>query len=247
MLLVALRSPPFDAPLVANIATALHLTPADVRPRTTGPGPWVLSIANEGLDEGVARLASLGIHAVLVDPALTPTDDDRVLARSLTITKTQLLVTDGGGVTHACPWPSLALLQRGTRNSTTRQTTKTTQRKLSMGRALLTGGLSLTKKEVVEETKTTLLSERFVLLSRNDGESDVMLYERRVNYQFLGPAMQASSFANLQSAVALILTHQPVPEDARVATPGFVGRLPKTRVDPVDLALHLAQLVNVVN
>lgn len=246
MLLVALRSPPFDPDVVTKVAEALDLTPADVRPRTTGPGPWVLAVAADGevLHKGAARLAHLGIKAVVCDPGLVPTDEDRILARSLSFTATHMVVTDSAGVTHECLWSALSLLQRGTRYTSTQQTTKTTQRKLSVGRTLLTGGLLFTKKEVVEETKTQESSERFVLLHRNDGENDVMLYERRVNYQFLGPAMQASSFANLQSVVAAILARHPVPEDSRVAAPGFTGRLPKTRVDPIDLALYLTQLAN---
>jgi hypothetical protein len=246
MLLVALRSPPFTPEVMEKVATALSLTLADVRTRTTGPGPWVLAIAaqSEALEEAGARLAQLGIHAVVCDPLLVPSDEDRLLARSLTLTNAHLLVTDAAGVVHECPWPSLVLLQRGTRASTTRQTTTTTKTKFSVGRALVTGGLSFTKKEVVAETKTQDSSERFVLLHRNDGENDVMLYERRLNYQFLGPIMQVSSYANLQSVIVAILARWPVREDSRVATPGFTGRLPKTRVDPLDLALYLAQLAN---
>ena len=102
----------------------------------------------------------------------------------------------------------------------------------------------MTKKEVIEQTKKSERSERFVLLARNDGEKDLILYERRLNYQFLGSQMQASSFGNFELTVALLRSRTSAVVDERVTTPGFVGRLPKTRTDPADLALYLVQLAH---
>ena len=246
MLLVALKAPALTPALLSVVGEATGLSAADIRPRMSGPGPWVLAVSAtaEPLTAMLPLLAQLHVQALVCDPSVVPGDNDRVIVRNLAFGPSQLVATDGTGVEHACDYSAISLIQQGNRVHTNVETTKTTQRKFSAGRALLTGGLSLTKKEVITETKKTESSERFVLLSRNDGEPDLMLYERRLNYQFLGNQMQFSSFANLQSLIATITAKTTAVVDDRVNTPGFVGRLPKTRTDPADLALYLVQLAH---
>lgn len=244
MLLVVLQAPPLTVALMSDIASVTGLSAADVRTRMAGVAPWVLVVSANAdpLAEAQNALSKLQVRAMVCDPAVAPSDADRVIVRSLAIGPSYIKATDGAGQEHTCALQNVAMIQRGTRSSTSVQTTKTTERKFSAGRALLTGGLSLTKKEVIEQTKKTETNERFVLVARNDGEGDFMLYERRLNYQFLGAGMQASSYANLESVVALLKSHTAKDIDDRLAMPGFVGRLPKTRADPVDLALYLVQL-----
>lgn len=246
MLLVALKAPAITPVLLSVVAQATGLSAADVRPRMSGPGPWVLAVSAtaETLASMLLALEKLQVQALVCDPSVVPSDNDRVVVRNLAFGPSQLVATDGTGVEHSCNYSAISLIQQGSRVHTSVETTKTTQRKFSAGRALLTGGLSLTKKEVISETKKTETSERFVLLSRSDGEADLMLYERRLNYQFLGSQMQSSSFANLQSLVARIKEKTAAVVDDRVNTPGFVGRLPKTRTHPADLALYLVQLAH---
>ena len=246
MLLLALQVPAIEATWLAAVAAATGLTPADIRPRLAGPGPWVLAVSadSDALTGMVPALTKLQVRAVLCDPSLAPGDADRVIVRTLSFATGSFVATDVAGQGHACPYSSVSLIQPGTRVEVSTETIKTTQVKFSAARALLTGGLSLTKKEVIEQTKKSEHSERFVLLTRNDGENDLMLYERRLNYQFLGSQMQASSFGNFELTVALLRSRTAAVVDEKVTTPGFVGRLPKTRANPADLALYLVQLAH---
>lgn len=244
MLLVVLHGPPMTPPMVAAVAGATDLAAADVRQRLAGPGPWALAVAaeSEGLQTQANRLQRLGLRALVCDPSLVPEDGERIVARSLALLPTHLQITDASEQVHACPYSAIALIQAGNRAHTTAKTTETTERRISVGRALLTGGLSLTKKETVRVNTTVHSDERFVHLSRNDGGPDVMLYERRLNYKFLGDQLQPSSFANLQKVMAWLRERTGALVDERVATAGFSNRLPKVGVSPVDLALYLVQL-----
>jgi len=63
------------------------------------------------------------------------------------------------------------------------------------------------------------------------------------DYRFLGADKQPASHANLERTLVRLRALAPAaPVDDRVAKPGFVGGLPLTSCDPVDLALYLVTL-----
>jgi hypothetical protein len=135
------------------------------------------------------------------------------------------------------------LIQRGVRMSTTSEKVVTNERKLDVGKAMLSGGLMLTSKVKKETVHTQENREAFLLVARNDGEPDAIIYERRIDYRFLGTDKQPSSFANLEKTLARLRALSPaVPVDDRLTRPGFVTGLPLVSADPVDLGLFLVSL-----
>jgi len=238
---------PSDPALAARAAAVTQLAAADLRHRLQGTLPRVLMLAADGerLAQISERLEPLGFVTVVCDPRLAPTDAERVVARGLRLQRDACIAVDGTGAEHQCPWPALAVVQRGVRVS--RQTTreKTVERKFDVTRAVLSSGLILTRKEEKEVVRTTEASEPFALLQRNDGEPDIILYERRIDYRFLGGDMQPSSRANLETAVRRLRAAAPAAVyDDRVARPGFVGGLPafSGAADPVDQGLFAVSL-----
>jgi hypothetical protein len=116
-------------------------------------------------------------------------------------------------------------------------------RKLDIGKALLTSGLSITKKVETISERVTATKEPFLLLQRRDGRPDLMLYERRLNYQCLGRELQPSTFGNFTALSAKLRNLAPqAPLDDRIIRPGFLLGLPLMSVDPVDLALFLVTM-----
>src|SRR5213075_3173191 len=98
-----------------------------------------------------------------------PGDGDRVLAARVEIDPRaggELRATDAQGRTHACPGAAIALLQWGVRVKTESATVKTSERRLAMGKALLTGGLMLTKKVEKTAVQVTETREPFLLVQR---------------------------------------------------------------------------------
>jgi hypothetical protein len=188
-------------------------------------------------------LEALGFQVVTCDPEAVPGDGDRVVARAIELADRALVITDAQGDTHTCSRAAIGWFQRGRR--VLRKTTQVTssERRLDVGRALLTGGLVLTKKVEKTTTKTSETPDAFVLVQRTDGEPDIMLYERRLGYRFLGADMAASSRANLDLVHARLSALAPdAATDDRVGQPGFISAMPTTRADPVDLALLLVTL-----
>jgi hypothetical protein len=186
---------------------------------------------------------SLGFAVFSCDPAAAPRDEDRLLVRGIEVEAGAFAFLDGQGRRHACAGGAVSLIQRGVRVTTTAETVTTSERRLDVGKAILTGGLMVTGKVQRQSVRTEQTREPFVLLERSDGQPDAIVYERRVDYRFLGADKQPASHANLERTLARLHALAPdAPVDDRVARPGFVSGLPLTSTDPVDLALYLVTL-----
>ncbi len=245
MLLVVVSAPSLPDPL-ARAAAITGLSVADVQRRLAGILPRVLMLdADSGRLASIrAQLAPLGFVLVIVDVAQVPSDDQRIVARTLGLGAGELVVIEGVGAQkrYVIPAAAIDLLQRGARISSETKTTKSTERKVALGRAVMTGGLVLTKK--VEKTETQKLESRepFVLVGRCDGGPDVILYEKRLDYRFLGKDMQPTANGNLALTLTKIRALAPAaPFDDRAIRPGFVVGLPPVSAEPVDLAVHLVR------
>lgn len=166
-----------------------------------------------------------------------------MLVRGIEVEAGAFAFLDGQGRRHACAGGAVSLIQRGVRVTTTAETVTTSERRLDVGKAILTGGLMVTGKVQRQSVRTEQTREPFVLLERSDGQPDAIVYERRVDYRFLGADKQPASHANLERTLARLHALAPdAPVDDRVARPGFVSGLPLTSTDPVDLALYLVTL-----
>jgi hypothetical protein len=105
--------------------------------------------------------------------------------------------------------------------------------------------LILTKTVETESTRTSTERDPFLLLHRGDGQRDVICYGRRLDYGFLGAAMQPSSTANFEILLDRLRAWAPaVPVDDRTAQPGFLNGLPVSSEARVDLALWLVWLAH---
>lgn len=253
MFLAVFQIPAGPAALQDAAAVAgMHVV--DVRRRLVGMLPRVLlaDVDGERLAGACQALEARGFTAAVVDPASVPGDGQRIVARGLVLPPDapadRFLVIEGSGseTRHEVPIAAVTLLQRGARAEVETETVQTTERKLAPGRALLTGGLVMRKKVAKTTTQTRESHEPFLLLHRSDGGRDIVLYERKLGYRFLGSEMQPSSRGNFERTIACLraLTGD-VPLDARMARSGFVNGLAGSGADPVDLGLHLVRLAHV--
>jgi len=188
----------------------------------------------------VAALQAAGFVAFAGEVPAVSTDAQRIVARILELTEGGLVAVDGQGRRHACPAPAQEAILRGVRLVESTAIEKTTQRKLSLGRALVTGGLAVTRKVETTSERTTAEKEAFLLLQRRDGLPEIMLYERQLDYQCLGAGLQPSTFGNLTALLARLraLAPQAVLDD-RITRPGFLAGLPPLGLEPVDVAVFL--------
>lgn len=259
---------------IAAAAEATGLPPAELRFRLAGPLPRVLRVEPDAAraEEVAAALEAAGFGVLVLDPRAVPGDVDRVRARTLVLGAPRLTVidaageheapatgdpvarpsagrkvaaVDSGGEREEIDLGALALIQRGVRTSVTRHESTETHRRLDLPRALVSGGLILTKKVTTKSTRTTMADEAFLVLHRTDGGADVIIYESQIDYRCLGGDLQPSRAANFERLVARLRAAAPrVPYDDRAARPGFVSALPATVADPTDLALWLVLLAH---
>lgn len=206
----------------------------------TGTFPRILLRVAPDPEGLVASLQSEGFLAWATDPAQVPTDADRIRVRSLTWTAEGLVAQDDQGTPHPCPLAAIRLLQRGARLLTSTELEKTTTRKLDVGRAVLSGGMMLTKKVTQTTERITHAKEPFLLVQRADGAPDLVIYEHRMNYQCLGADMGQATLHNLLRLTTHFQARCPqAPLEDRVNRPGYVAGLPLLAADPVDLGLCL--------
>ncbi|MES1172223.1 MAG: hypothetical protein ABUL77_03210 [Bacteroidota bacterium] len=245
MLLIAARVPEASAAAVPEAARLTGLAVADVRTRLAGSLPRVLVVEPDAdrARDTAAALEALGFVMLVCDPRAIPVDDDRLVARALEWGPRDLTVIDAAGERQEIPAGSLVLIQQGVRTTATAEVTKKTVRHLDLTRALLTGGLLLTKKVETKSVKTTTTRDPFLVLHRGDGGLDVIIYERRVDYRFLGAELQPASAGNFARLLARLRAWAPrVPVDDRVGRPGFLSGLPVTPAVAVDCALWIVLL-----
>lgn len=237
---VAVASLPTDPDGVRRAADIAGIAQVDAARLLAGTPPRVLVRATQDGARIVAALAAAGFTAFVGEVAAIQGDKDRVVARNLDCASEGFVAVDGRGQRHVCPAASIAAFLRGHRTMETSELVKTTERKLDLGKALLTSGLAITKKVETTSERRTSSREPFILVQRNDGLPGIMLYEGRLNYQCLGPALQPSRSANFTALLArLRALAAGAPVDDRITRPGFLAGLPVLSVDPADLAVFL--------
>ncbi len=181
-----------------------------------------------GCGRSGAALEALGFRIFAAEVRQIPSDAQRIVARQLEWTNAGFTVTDGRGTRHDCPSATLALLQPGFRTAVQAEVVKTTERKFSLGRALATGGISISKKveKVTEQVSTS--RESYILVVRTGGLPGIMLYESRLNFQCLGAELKPFRHLNLKAVLERLRALGPVPVDDRTAQPAFLRGLPSS-------------------
>lgn len=246
-MLLAIFQIPADSTAFAHVAAAADMHIADVRHRLAGTLPRILLADTDGerVAAAATALATRGFSVAAIDPAGIPRDGQCIMARRLELGTDELGVIEGVGaeIRHVVPVSAILLVQRGRRVDVETETTETKERKLSAGRALASGGLLVHKTVKKTTTRTTEDHQSFARVQRSDGGQDVVLYEKKLDYRFLGSEMQPSSRGNFERTVVLLRALAPgAALDTRVSQPGFTNALGGFGVDPVDLGLHLVRL-----
>jgi len=98
------------------------------------------------------------------------------------------------------------------------------EKKFSAGRALLTGGLMLTKSTTKEQRVTSHEAEQVIYLFRASGETPWIVRERGAIYTGLGADLKPSSAQSFQTLIAKLRESAPhAVYDERLAAPGAVS------------------------
>lgn len=146
------------------------------------------------------------------------------------------------------PFEDVLALIRASQRRRVEETVQVKERKFGMGRAVMTGGLMLTKKVTREETRVSDERMEVLYLFRRSGARPWLLRERGAAYTWLGDKVAPASMHNFQATVALLRERAPGARyDDRLTGPRralpFAGEGDDESPDPTaDLLAHVLAL-----
>lgn len=231
--------------LAAPLAEALDKTIYEARARLSSPegGPAVVARYAE-IEPAWAcagRLRANGISPILLTPEEVETDARRFLVRSFHFGEHGLTAVSRRGESAEIAYRQVTLILRGVRIDERTELKTTEQRKFSMGRALLTQGLMMTKTvRKVEQVKTADREEFCHLYV--EGHPPLAFHAGGLDYRTLGSALQPSVQANFTRLVAEL--RQALPQaryDERLANSPARARVlgPGLTENQLDIAISL--------
>ena len=184
----------------ARLAAVTEGTLAEARVRLAPEAPAILGrFADDRADAIVAALRDAGESALAID-ARVPTDDDRLVARTLAFDDEGGTFVAAGGATMRLAWSDVCAVLRGATSSRTETEHTSRERKLSLGSAVMTGGMkwSTTTERTSKTTEETTVQAIFVCA--RDGRVAVVR-ERGFDFTCMGAALQPSRTANMTTLV----------------------------------------------
>ncbi len=231
--------------LAAPLAEALDLTMYEARARTSDPEGGPAVVARYGEIEPAwactGRLRANGISPILLTPEDVETDARRFLVRGFELGERGLTATSRRGESTEIAYRDLRLFLRGVRTSEKTDLKTTEQRKFSMGRALLTQGLMMTKTVRKTEKVTTANREEFFHLYA-EGRPPLAFRSGALDYRSFGAALQPSVQANFTHLIGRM--RQILPEvrfSERLANSPSRSRIlgPGLKDEHLDVAISL--------
>lgn len=191
--------PPPDDTSARALAEALAITPVEARGRLSVPGggPAIAarradSSAAEAL---VARLSAAGFPAFALDADRVETDIRRTVVRRFNFGASEVGVETRAGESRSVPYADFRFVARATGISS-ETTSKTVEgRQFSAGRALVSGGLMLTKAKSTTTRETQETWEGWLLIYPADAPA-LVFRESGTLWDGLGAALQPTRQAN---------------------------------------------------
>jgi hypothetical protein len=183
--------------VVQGVSRTLGITVFEARQRMVGGGPVVVA---GFADPNQARALSFklnqgGLASFLVDAAQLHGESGPFAVRRFKLGETSLHIEAVDGDWADIAYREIDLLLPGTRISGQTELKTVTERKLSLGRTLLSGGIPLSKTVSRQEEVTTEERTRLLYLFAAD-RPQVVFRQSGMSYDGLGAAMKLSQEQN---------------------------------------------------
>jgi len=191
------------AELVQAVAAALGITAFEVRQRMIGGGPAVAaSFADpQRAQELAAQLKQAGVAALVVDAAQVRSAPGHCAVRRFELADGALRIESADGRRAEIAYGEIRLLLPGIRISGQTELKTVSERKLSLGRTLLSGGIPLSKTVTRQEEVTTEERTRHLFLFAT-GRPQVVFRQSGMSYDGFGAAMKLSQELNFSFLIS---------------------------------------------
>jgi hypothetical protein len=189
--------------LVQALAKVLDITPYEARQRMIGGGPAVVACqADPQLARDLAlNLSWAGISSRVVDASMVCGKGCQLIVRRFEFGASSLSIEAGDGESLTIPYEGIRLLLPAMDISGHAETKMVTERKLSLGKTLLSGGVPMTKKVSHEEEVRSEERRKLLYLFAGDMRPVVFRQDEMI-YDGLGPAMKPSRELNFAVLVS---------------------------------------------
>lgn len=187
------------------LAAALGKTLYEARSRlgVPGGGPSVVAVFREAekVEESAENLRSGGFEVVVLWQEEVETDGMRFLARSFVFTKESLRLESRQGQHLTLHYNDIRLVLYGSGITVHTENELVKERTFSLGRAIMTQGLMMTKGTKREVETINQSRERFLYLYVPH-QRTVVLRENALQYDSLGKSLQPSRSENFSYVIA---------------------------------------------
>jgi hypothetical protein len=193
--LVALVQAAKDPDEAVKVLTeAAGSTAAEARMRLAPEPPALLArLDDAAANELVTKLRKAGLAALAIDSRV-PSDGDRFQVRKFALEKDALNLETRAGEAASLAWGDLALILRAQRTRRAETDKTETTKRLSIGSAVLTGGLKMTSTKTSVVRSADEQSEQLLLIYTSDARV-FEVAETALDWSGLG-ALQPSRTAN---------------------------------------------------
>jgi hypothetical protein len=188
--------------LAQKLATVLGVTAFDARQRLVGKGPAVVAIfADPGLAESLLTvLNQSGFQGFVINAALS-TEKSNFVVQHFVLEEDALRVADSGGRKGTIAYGRIKLLLPALSISGGTETSTVTERKFSIGKTLMAGGLPMTKKTQHKQVVSVEGREKVLYLCLGE-RTRVVCPQDGMVYSGLGQEMKPSGEMNFNYLVA---------------------------------------------
>jgi hypothetical protein len=211
MFVVAIYGWREETPEMAQaLASALGIMVYEARQRLIGGGPSVVaSFADQQQARGLAeKLSRDGIKTLIVDATAVRLRSSFFIVRRFKFEERVLKIEAHNGQQKTLPYAEMELFLTGTSVVGFSETKTIVEKKFSMGRTLLAGGIPMTKKVERQEEVFSEESEQILYLHAHD-RTTVVFSLNGVNYDGFGAEMKLSRKLNFSHLISQLRLRAP--------------------------------------
>jgi hypothetical protein len=193
--------------LAASMGAGLY----DARIRFATPLPVFVGVnlPREVAGKRLETFRSFGHGAVMCDSNSMPAPDSMRGVRSFELTADAFLGVDGQQRPCHLRYAELHGIVRAAALGSVTQTLETKTKKLSVGRALLSGGAVVNKSVTNVQTHAATERQQVAYLFHEGQNGPVLLKEHSLNYEGLGPKRGHSTFQSFSALLGAIRSAAP--------------------------------------
>ena len=196
--------------MVQALADALGIIVFEARQRLIGGGPSVVAgFADQQQASVLAeKVGRVGIKALIVDAAAVRLRSCFFIVRRFKFEDRVLKIEADNGQQETISYAQMGLIITGTSVVGVSQTKTTVEKKFSMGKTLLAGGIPMTKMVKHQEKVSDEESEEILYLYAHDRPTAVLSLNG-MNYDGFGAEMKLSRKLNFSHLVSQLRLHAP--------------------------------------